>query len=282
MKCHGLLSRALLAGALVFASKALAIEISLENIENFYQLPATKYACHYDRSQGHGIIGKINSKSLLEASSFNPIRNLRAERRKLQKQSKKVSREIKSADKDGRATKSETRRRERLSRNRRRILSILKQLKDNNFPRECAAFLPGLPPVLATVELGRGAACRGKSLSLPVVVKGLQRPVAGIDITIRFDPSRLELREASPGRNTSGWGIAFNAASPGELRAAIYGSNDLKKDGQVLLLQFEAAGEAKTGKTGVSLAQADFDEQSRQELKDGSVRIRRCSLKKGN
>jgi len=127
--------------------------------------------------------------------------------------------------------------------------------------------------VTATLTLPDVAVLPGSVITVPLALTLPQGQVYGADIIVTYDAAIVSALRVIKGPLATGWSMANNLGTPGEIRVALASANPITTDGDLLLLVFEAVG-AAGAETALTLVQGDLNEGSiPATLEQGHLRI---------
>lgn len=113
----------------------------------------------------------------------------------------------------------------------------------------------------------------GESRDIPVELSLTAGELLGADIILTFDPAVIEITAVSLGSLASEWSLAFNPHTPGVIRLAMAGSDEIFTSGELLVLTVNALGAPGT-QTVMAFSQGDLNEGSiGTELQAGTIQI---------
>jgi len=126
---------------------------------------------------------------------------------------------------------------------------------------------------IATLSLPDSHSASAAIVQVPINVAGLQSLVAA-DLEITFDSDALSARGVSVGELTSGWSLATNVSTPGEIRLSLASTGTpASGEGTLAWLEFEVNGHQGAA-TALHLAGASLNNDTiPTELIDGSFLI---------
>ena len=122
--------------------------------------------------------------------------------------------------------------------------------------RSVYAFAPSQTP---TLRLSQAVAVPGQEVTLTLTISGVSDPVYSADITLHYNAAVVEAISVAKGELTTGWSLASNLNTAGEIRIALAGTQPLSGDGVLAAIRFTVTGDDGMA-TDVTWARGDLNE----------------------